>query len=75
MVRITLKFQFLELYRETDQLLSVIVGTWDSGDFILIENWLSGNLFDPIPPVNLMNFISFSNGLSETDETYSAREQ
>ena len=49
-IRITLdfKFQFLELYRETDGLLSVIVGAWDSGDFIIIENWLSGDLFDRI---------------------------
>ena len=42
------KFQFLELYRDTDGLLSVIVGSWDSGDFIIIENWLSGELFDLI---------------------------
>ena len=41
-------FQFLELYKETDHLLSVIVGTWDSGDFIIIENWMSGDLFDII---------------------------
>ena len=49
-IRITLdlKFQFLELYRETYGLLSVIIGTWDSGDFIIIENWLSGELFDLI---------------------------
>ena len=50
-----LKFQFLKLYKETDALLSVIVG-WNSEDFIIIENWLSGDLFDRIWPC-LTSFI------------------